>query len=298
MTRLIWGIILIGVGFLFFGQNYGWLKIGVDDYLAIYWPIILVIVGLLILADVLKSVFLKIIIIFIIIAIFILPFFIHADTLIQPSEKNSQAKVIIKSAKEMTLNLSAGAINLQINDQTSANQALTAKLKSEFLTLTKTEAREKESLKIDLKATGPKRWNFISGIKLKSNLDLALNPNLLIKDLAIDIGAATVNADLSNLKLEEIDIDSGATTMDLRLGDLADKQEVKINSGASTIKIRLPKVVGVQVMYDGGASTKNFPADFENLAKGLWQSENYGSADHQIVFDISLGAATLNIERY
>lgn len=74
MFRIIWGIILIGSGVWFLGQNLGWTKIEIGEFFAAYWPLILIILGLSVLAESLKSAILRILIIVIVAAVFILPF--------------------------------------------------------------------------------------------------------------------------------------------------------------------------------------------------------------------------------
>src|SRR3989339_1148921 len=124
MGRIIWGIILIGIGSLFFGQNMGWLSMGAGDYIGRFWPVILVIIGLAILGDVFKSTIFRFLIIVVIIIIFALPFIFDIPAASNGSVKSSKASFVLDNAKNLDLSINAGAVEMNIDDQVGSSKAV------------------------------------------------------------------------------------------------------------------------------------------------------------------------------
>lgn len=297
MGRIIWGIILIGIGMLFFGENMGWLSMGAGEYISRFWPIILVIIGLAILGDVFKSALFRLLIIIVIIGIFALPFIFDIPAASNRSAKSSEASFVLDSAKNLDLSINAGAVEMNIDNQVSSSKAVEASLSSKYLTLKNSEKRRGDNLKVNLSMKDAVK-NIFQVSNVSNKFKVHINNSLNINSLELDAGASTINADFSVFKIENIDMNTGATTLNLKFGEKSAKQNISIDSGASTLNIKVPKESGIQLQYDGGLATKSLPDDFDSIAKGLYQSANYGSAKTQLVFDVNLGAATLNITRY
>lgn len=297
MIRIIWGIVFIGIGALFFGRNLNRLDFDIGELLLRFWPVIFIIIGLTILADITKSVILRFFVIVIIIAIFALPFIFDFLTIPTKVVKSSEATILLKDAKTLDISIDAGAIDFLIDNDISAKNAVEASLSSKYLTLKSSEKQNADSLRVDLtfkKAVS----NIFQFNNIVNKFKIHINDFLTIKTLEINVGASTINADLTPFKIENIDLDTGATTLNLKFGTKSNQQNVKIDSGASTLNIKVPTETGIQLQYDGGLTSKNLPDDFISVSRGLYQSENYGSAAKKIIFDVNLGAATLNIERY
>lgn len=297
MFRIIWGIVLIGVGAWFLGQNLGWTNIEIGAFIAAYWPVVLIVLGLSVLAESLKSAILQIIILIIVAAIFVLPFVF--DQPAQNGETSSGKKqgieILSQEAKKLELEIKAGAVDFQLNDQTAANQAVVANLLSDFLLLTKSERKDGDKIITEFNLKNKRAlWRRFPG-KL-NNLTISINPELLA-ELEIDLGAATMKADLSKNKIERFDLDSGAATVDLKLGDRVNRSQVEINGGAATINLEIPRSVGAQLEINGALSSRELD-DFNQVERDLYQTENYGSASKKMIIKASLGAASLNIERY
>lgn len=298
MSKIIWGLVLIGFGVIFLAKNNGWLDIDIGSMIINFWPLVLIIVGLTLLAQVWRSVIFKIFVVVMIVALFALPFIFRSN--VERRWGFKFIKTTIQSefgqAKNLYLSLKTGAVELVIDDRVEGNQAFRADLHSQYLKLKRTESRRGDGLHVGLETESSRGW-FLGDGRLRGKLGVGINKSLIIDQLRLDVGASAVEANLASFNLKELKIDSGASTIDLILGDLSSNQKVSINSGASTLNIRIPQSVGVQLTCDGVVSSKNFPSDFQNIARGLYQSTNYGSAEKKIVFDMDLGAATLNIDR-
>lgn len=111
----------------------------------------------------------------------------------------------------------------------------------------------------------------------------------------IDSGASKLNLDLSEVLLKNLLIDSGASKIDLILGDKMDSTKVKMKIGASSASISLPKTVGVKIVFNGGLSGKNF-VDFKQVGEGIYESNDYVSAEKKIDIDIDSGVSSLLVD--
>ncbi|MBI5473624.1 MAG: hypothetical protein HY961_14890 [Ignavibacteriae bacterium] len=116
-------------------------------------------------------------------------------------------------------------------------------------------------------------------------------------DLAFDIGAASVEMDLSAVKVRDLNIDGGAANVQLRLGVPANMTSVRCDMGASKIRISVPESVGCEVRLDGDLSSKRLD-DFTEYGDNIYRTENYNAAAKKIVIDAKTGLATIRVVRY
>ena len=80
-------------------------------------------------------------------------------------------------------------------------------------------------------------------------VDIYLNSNP-VWDMEFDIGAASVNLDLTPYKINDLNIDMGAAALDVRLGDLNYETNVDIEAGASDMDLFVPEGSGCQTESD------------------------------------------------
>lgn len=116
-------------------------------------------------------------------------------------------------------------------------------------------------------------------------------------DFDMNIGAASIDFDLSNYKVGEIDLDGGASAINLKLGDRSDYTKLDIDAGAASIDIKIPESAGAELKIETALSSKNFPG-FKKIEKGLYRTENYESAAKKIEIKIDAAVSSLNINRY
>jgi hypothetical protein len=88
--------------------------------------------------------------------------------------------------------------------------------------------------------------------EFRNEWNLRLN-NEVPMELAVDVGAGTIDLRPAGLSLTRLEIDLGATqgTIDLT-GDWARDLEVAIDSGAANITVLLPADIGVHIDIDAG----------------------------------------------
>jgi hypothetical protein len=116
-------------------------------------------------------------------------------------------------------------------------------------------------------------------------------------DVTLNVGAAKVRCDLSQIKVEHVNVDCGAADVQLRLGSQVPESHVKIDAGASSLNIDVPVGVGCDVRLDAPLSGKHL-SDFIRLSKGHFQSENFEAAGHKLYIDIDAGVSSITVDRY
>ena len=136
----------------------------------------------------------------------------------------------------------------------------------------------------------------IGGKNYKNRVDISLNSNP-VWDMEFDIGAASVNLDLTPYKINDLNIDMGAAALDVRLGDLNDETNVDIEAGASDIDLFVPEGSGCQIKTDIALSSKNFHG-FEKIKKNLYRTSNFEDAEKKIYIEIDCGVSSISVRRY
>lgn len=145
-------------------------------------------------------------------------------------------------------------------------------------------------IKIDFEG-GPVRR-----IKVTNDVEIKLNP-IPAWDLNIDVGAASMDLDLSDFIIREVNIDGGASSIDLRLGERSDYTEVDIESGASSITIDIPEDCACEVRTSTVLSSKSLPG-FNKIGDGNYVTENFSGESQNILINIDAAISSLTIHRY
>ena len=132
--------------------------------------------------------------------------------------------------------------------------------------------------------------------RITNDVEIKLNPNPAW-DLNIDVGAASMDLDLSDFIVRTVKIDGGASSIDIRLGDRSDLTEVDIESGASSITIDIPEDYACEVRTSTVLSSKNLPG-FNKISDGTYVTENFSSESRNILVNIDAAISSLTINRY
>ena len=130
----------------------------------------------------------------------------------------------------------------------------------------------------------------------KNNVELSLNSNPEW-DLNFDVGAASLDLDLTQYKVNKLDIDMGAAALNLKFGDLADVTRFKLDAGASDIDILIPDSVGCEIKSDAALSSKNYEG-FTKLNNDIYRSVNFDKFSKKIYIDIDCGVSSIDVKTY
>lgn len=150
----------------------------------------------------------------------------------------------------------------------------------------------RSNIYFDMKKTKVKFGNH----NYKNSVEMSLNSKL-DWELNFDVGAASVDLDLTPYIVSKIDIDMGAAALNLKLGDLSEIVRLKVDAGASDIDILVPESVGCEIKSDAALSSKNYEG-FTKFNKDVYRTENFDSAKKKIFIDIDCGVSSIDVKKY
>ena len=128
--------------------------------------------------------------------------------------------------------------------------------------------------------------------------DVGLSPKVPL-DLTLDAGSGPCDFDLTGLQVSDLFLDSGSGPIDLALPS-GTTFDARIDGGSGPITIILPESVGARVVLDSGSGPFR-PDERFRLAKGergddgVWETDNFRTAEHTILIDIDQGSGPISI---
>jgi len=132
-----------------------------------------------------------------------------------------------------------------------------------------------------------------SAVRNRADVMLSSVP---VWDLNLDVGAAELHYDLSDLTIGKLVMKSGAVSGTLTFGTKADSANATLELGASSLVIRVPKELGVKVTLSSGLSGKEFNGFIQDGDQ--YQSEGYGATTKKLTLVIKAGVSNIIIERF
>lgn len=292
---LFWGILLIVGGLLLLLDRMNLLLIDFEGVWRL-WPLILVLWGISILVPTLK--FRQAIVACIAVALAVVAV-AFARTFWGPDLRTTESKVTRQDFVEQmegeveraALKLNAGAGSFVIDDITDHLFAAEAHTSMGRYRVQRVTRLGKESITMEM--SGGKKLR-LGRIENRVRMFLNTGPEW---ELEFDAGAAEIDFDLSPLKVRSLLVNSGASSIRIRLGSLLKETKVLVDAGASSVNIQIPHGVGCSLSVDAALSSKRFEG-FTEKEDGLYETEDYRSADRRIEVSIDAGVSSLKVERY
>ncbi len=299
VSRLFAGVLIVLLGIALFLSNYNILHFD-WEYFFKMWPVLLVLAGISVLVSnpKWKAVLYAVTIVLVIV------WMISAATSGWRSLSNvfdgeggnvrSQefTQEMDKDVKRASLTISGGAGAFTLKDTTS--DLLEARSESNIGHYSFDSDKEGTAESLNLTFEGKEHnWHFGSS---KNTLDLSLNTRPAW-DLDINVGACSVNFDLSPYKVRRASIKAGASSITLRVGDKADTTSLRMETGASKLAIYVPESAGCRIMDNAELSSKSF-AGFTKGDDGFYRSPNYDSAKKKVFIDVQAGVSSVKVIRY
>jgi hypothetical protein len=128
--------------------------------------------------------------------------------------------------------------------------------------------------------------------------DVGLSPDVLL-DLTLDSGSGRCTFDLSGLQVTDLFLDTGSGAVDVEL-PAGRSFDAQIDSGSGAVMLVLPRDVGARIELDSGSGAFRPDARFflvsgEENGDGVWETENWDTAEHRISFEIDQGSGRIAI---
>ena len=303
--NIIWGLVLVLIGVLFILKN---LDIIYFSWHGIWrlWPLVLVLIGVVILP--IKEGY-KIALTLVVLAIgavFLIAYsgdddwndrwlFSHKDKSDEPAKV--EVDQMISEAYDTTINAAvlsfdAAAGNFRIEQTTTELFEFEREGNLGRYNYSIKDLGDKTEINIELEGKDQK---VIRG-DLKNQVRMKLNPNPEW-DLNVDVGAASIDMDLTEFRIRQLNIDGGASSVNIRIGALQDDCKIKINSGASSINIKIPEAFACEVNTSTVLSSKDLPG-FNKVSGGTYVTPDFADKTKNITIDVEAAVSSLTVDRY
>jgi hypothetical protein len=303
-SHVFWGLLFIGLGLLVLINNFTNIFM---DWATIWklWPLTIVLIGLSILIkhQYGKSVIAGLAAIVLALAIFAsfktATHFFSKDVNIDFGDGANHEYATTEFFETYdstltfaTLNFDAGAGSFKIKDTTTnLIYALTEGHKNNYK-LKRFDSDTSSTIDFDM---GDKAI-FRFGKNYKNIVDISLNSNP-VWDMYLNVGAASMDFDLTKFKTKKVDVDMGAASINIKFGDLLSETELFVEAGASDINVFIPKESGCKILIDGALSSKHF-TDFEKIDSDNYETENFDKSENKVFINIDCGVSSISVDRY
>jgi hypothetical protein len=257
-SSLFWGGILILLGVLFS------LKAAnlITDVFGWFWPILLILVGVMVLID----------------------------RFLAPSLGSGGVfSIDLQGAAKVALDVDHGAGSIKVTGGAPAGMAVTG---TKGVAMDVKSQLNGDTLTVDIDA-GP---TFIPFLGPEGGSWVFQVTNDIPVSMKVDAGASALDFDFTDVKLEFIGVDTGASSLTMKMPATAGRTLVDVESGAAMIDITLPEGVAGRIRMEQGASAQNIDlARFPNVTTSLYQSPEFETAANRVEINLEGGANTVNI---
>jgi len=157
---------------------------------------------------------------------------------------------------------------------------------------------DQADVKLDSHYSGPWFGPFAVGDPAKKRWDVRLSPKVPL-DLTLDAGSGRCDFDLTGLQVKDLFLDVGSGSIDLALPS-GSTFEARIDGGSGSLNITLSESMGAQVVLDSGSGSFH-PGERFRLVRGerhddgVWETDNYRTAEHAISIEIDQGSGSIRI---
>ncbi len=303
--HVFWGVLFITIGIIWLVDHYVHFRYEWGDIWKL-WPIVIILWGVSVMVkqQVIKGLIAGITALILAFAIFssVKYGIVHAENGMDftfDSDNNTYhygitdySEPFNKDYEKASLHFKAGAGSFIVKDTTRELFFAHSEGKQDNYSLTKNVSENNVDLNFEMMQ---KHVSIFNG-KNRNRVELKLNSDPLW-NLDFDLGAASVNFDLSSYKTESISIDMGAASLKLKLGDRAEETKLNVDAGASSIEIEVPDDAACEIKTDVSLSSKHFEG-FKTINDDTYRTDNFDSAKKKIYITIDSGVSSIKVNRY
>jgi hypothetical protein len=196
------------------------------------------------------------------------------------------------SIKTATLNFSAGAGGFKILTPTDKLIDFVTAGSLNNYSLNRSDLDSNSEINFEMKNNRIK----LNNKNYKNSVEMSLNKNPEWT-LNFEVGAASVDLDLTQYKVSRFNIGMGAASLNIKLGNLVDIARIDIDAGASDIDILIPDSVGCEINSDVALSSKNYEG-FKKVDNNLYRSEDFEKYPKKIFIEIDCGVSSIDVKKY
>jgi hypothetical protein len=258
--NIFWGIVLLLVGALLLLDNLGYLG-GVEIW-TLLWPLFLIALGVWILLG----------------------------AYMRRNYKSEHVTLPLEGAQSARFRLAHGAGRIMVSGSTPSDILM----EGDFGGGLEVNRRQSgDTLDVKMKMSGaifPFDWS--PGQSLDWVFSLTRDIPLILE---LETGASENTLDLTDLRVSELRLKSGASSTNLTLPANAGRTRVSIEAGAASVKITVPVGVAARIRSKGGLSSLNVNQQRFSKLGELYQSLDYDSAANQADIEVQMGVGSVEI---
>ena len=297
LSTLFCGVLFVLIGGLFILNNLGYVCL---DWGTVWrlWPLILIFWGLSIIIGKQSPPWYAVLLMILLLAFMVVALvateWIPGDFDVATGDATMQTfeEPMAPKTERATFRLQSGAGRFLLQDTTS--MLVKAETEVSFGKYNLRHYQSDNETDVTLEYRGPSRgWNFG---KMRNRADIQLNADP-VWSIYVEIGAASVDFDLSPYKVEELRIDAGASSTKVKLGDRSEETTVRVKTGASSTRIDVPESAGCEVRLQTALSGKRIRG-FEKVRSNRYQTPNFETAKKKISVVVEAGVSQITVERY
>lgn len=303
--KLLFGLIIVVFGLVFLARNMGWLPYDLRIDWSLFWPIVVILIGLSLMSGrgwfgLLVGITATLLVLTVIGAMFWNragfggPGMMrgwYGDWRQDAPRIETQSFLIPKDAgakrAEVAIRGGAGVITVRGGTDHLAEGSLASNL-SAVATSSKLAGDRQEAV---IEAYG--RGGMMMSRGWKNDLSVIVTQQIPV-GLTIDGGAASLQLDLTRLIAESVKVNTGASKVSLALGDKAALAKVDINAGASAVDIEVPKSLGLKVLLKSALTSVDLPG-LEKVGDNAYATKDYDAAEKKAELNLELGVSSLKV---
>lgn len=295
VSRIFWGLLLILVGVLVLLDNLGFVDVDYQNIVQL-WPLLIVGWGVSLLnikgswwSVVSALLMVAILALLAWVAIYNVPF---GNESAEVQSQSRRVDLENNTVDNLDVSVRGGAGTVTVGSH-GGRAPVEARLNSDFASLDVDSRVNDTTQFVEVSPDGSRMWwsgNVRNDLKVDVSRQLALS-------MDIKTGAADLDVDLSRTLLQRLSVDVGASRSIVTIGDRVDDVSLELKSGASSMTVRVPRSSGVKVQLDRGISSQNLEG-LTDTGDGVYETAGFASAAKKITIRGNLGASSFTLERY
>jgi hypothetical protein len=260
-ARYFWPVILIVAGVLLLLDNLGWLPGSAWGWI---WSIALILLGV---------------------------------SLLWPRQRSAQtteASVPLEGAAKAQLTLKHGAGQLSLRAGAASDQLLSGTFGGG---VDRDVQHVGDTLAVTLRLPDQDWGNWMwPGMWGRPQLDwgLTVNPTVPLQ-LVLDVGVSENVLDLSALRVTDLSIKTGASSTRLTLPAQAGQTQVRIEAGAASLRMEVPAGVAARIRGMMGVGALNVDERRFPRQGGEYQSDDFATAANRVEIEITGGVGSVDV---
>jgi hypothetical protein len=297
---VVWAVILIAIGLAFLLNNLG--VIAIDwARLWVYWPVILILVGVDLLVgrrSLLGGLVTAIMALAVVAGVIWLVGVMNLSPFRAESSRATATSISQELGEISRLNvqLQLAAAETHVDGLSDRRQGVQGSYNTTTdLGVTVEYRTSGDTGYLTIQQGGANQDNSAAllGQEISTVMNLSLPADIPI-ELKVDMGAGEAVLDLSGLTIQSVSMAGGAGRLDVTL-PAQGNFPVEVSAGVGEIIIRVPRSLEARLSGQVFLSSLGVPSRFENLGDRTWQTAGYASAANRAEITINQAVGSVEI---